>query len=264
MASSTWKVAASTEGMTISGDRFQFTTNATDPTQLSTVIDDLRHVARDTYGQYCGLARAAEMIGERWGLLIVRDLLVGPKTFAELHWGFPRIQADVLAMRLRDLVRGGVVRGPDPAQQSAESAYELTEYGRMVEEALLALSRWGAVTLGTPRPEDVVTEDSMVMALRSAFRPAAARDISIGFELHVAETVTHVVVDHGDIKAGAGPLSDADVVIESGTVLKDMLSGAVSPADALASGQVRVIGDTALLDTFCQLFQLPAAPVPAV
>lgn len=263
MAGTTWEVAANSDGMTITSDRFQFTTNSTDTTQLGTVIADLQHITRDPYGQYCGLARAAEMIGERWGLLILRDLLVSPKTVAQLRWGLPRISDDVLAMRLREMEFSGVVRRQDPSLEPDGAVYELTEYGRSVEDALLTLSRWGAMSLATPRPEDILTEDSLVMALRSTFHAEAALDVTVSFELQVAEIVVHAVVDHGDLMANPGPLADADVVIHSGSVLKGLLAGEVTVADAIATGQLVVSGDTALLPTFLELFHLPAAPAPA-
>jgi DNA-binding HxlR family transcriptional regulator len=229
---------------------------------LETVVTELQNITHPTYGQYCGLARAAEMIGERWGLLILRDLLVSPKTVADLRAGFPRISANLLATRLREMEFSGVVRRQDPMRDHDQVVYELTEYGRSVEDVLLALSRWGAMALATPRPEDILTDDSVVMALRSTFRPEAAGDYKASFEVHVGEIVVHAVVDHGELTVNAGSLPGADVVIESGTVLKGLLSGAVSSADAVATGQVTVTGDSTLLETFVELFQLPSAPAP--
>ncbi|MGH3756325.1 winged helix-turn-helix transcriptional regulator [Actinophytocola sp.] len=264
MAGNGWKVVMNQDGVTISSDLFQLTTNSSESTQLGSVVTELQGVTRDAYGQYCGLARAAEMIGERWGLLILRDLLVSPKSVTELRMGLPRISADLLAMRLREMEFSGVVRRQDPTRDLDQAVYELTEYGRSVEDVLLALSRWGAMTLATPRPEDIVTEDSLVVALRSTFRPEAARELTVGFELRVDGNVVHAVVDHGNLTVNAGPLPGADVIVELGTVLKGMLSGAVDIADAIATGQVTVTGDAALLDTFVELFQLPSAPAPVI
>lgn len=264
MTANGWKVVMNGEGVTISSDHFQFTTDGRDSTQLGTVVTELQDVTRDNYGQYCGLSRAAEMIGERWGLLILRDLLVGPRTVLDLRVGLPRISADVLALRLREMETRGLVRRQDPTRAPDEAVYELTEYGQSAEEVVLALARWGAATLATPRPEDILTEDSLVMALRSTFLAEAARGVSVRYELRVAEVVVHVVVEGGTLTAAAGPLPDADAVIESGPVLKSLLSRDLSVADALASGQVTVTGDAALLDTFVELFRLPAIPAPVL
>jgi len=260
MAGDGWKVVMNQDGVTISSDLFQLTTNST--TQLENVVTELQSVTQGAYGQYCGLSRASEMIGERWSLLILRDLLVSPKSMEELRAGLPRISASVLAMRLREMEFSGVVHRQDAMRGLDQAVYELTEYGRAVEDVLLALSRWGAMALAAPRPEDILTEDSMVMALRSTFRVEAALDLAVGFELHVGEVVVHAVVDHGDLMVNAGPLPNADLIIESGTVLKGLISGAVTVADAIASGEVKVTGDSKLLDTFVDLFHLPSAPAP--
>jgi len=127
---------------------------------------------------------------------------------------------------------------------------------------VLALSRWGAMALAAARPEDILTEDSMVMALRSTFHPEAAAERKVSFEVHAGEVVVHAVVDHGVLTVDGGALPGVDIVIESSTELKGLLSGAVSTADAVASGQVTVTGNPALLDTFVELFHLPSAPAP--
>jgi DNA-binding HxlR family transcriptional regulator len=262
MAGNGWKVVMNSDGVTISSDLFTLTTNSAEPTQLETVVTELQNVMHGTYGQYCGLSRAAEMIGERWGLLILRDLLVSPKTVAELRIGMPKISANVLATRLREMEYSGVVRRQDPMREEDQVVYELTPYGRAVEDVLLALSRWGAMALAAPRPEDVLTEDALVMALRSTFQADAARDRKVAFELHVGEIVAHAVVDHGRLTTDLGPLPGADAVIETDTMLKSVLSGAMSPEEAIAGGYVRVRGGDEKLTTFAELFRLPSIPVP--
>ena len=131
--------------------------------------------ARRAYGQYCGLARAVELIGDRWAMLILRDLLVGPRRYSDLHHGLPRIPTNVLAARLKALEAGGVVRRRLLPRPAGGVVYELTEYGAALEEVVLGLGRWGAKSLGEIRPGEIVTPDSMVMALRSTFRADAAR-----------------------------------------------------------------------------------------
>ncbi|WP_291412151.1 helix-turn-helix domain-containing protein [Actinophytocola sp.] len=236
--------------------------NGSEPTQLETVVSELQSVTRGTYGQYCGLSRAAEMIGERWGLLILRDLLVSPKTAAELHGGLPRISARLLAMRLKELEYSGVVRRQDDTQDPDEAVFELTEYGQAVEDVLLALGRWGAIALAAPRPEDIITEDSLTVALRATFLADAARADKISYELHVGETVVHAVIDNGSLEVSPGPLAGADAVIDSGPLLKSMLTGEVTAAEALNSGQVTMTGEPELLTRFVELFQLPKLPTP--
>jgi DNA-binding HxlR family transcriptional regulator len=259
MAGNSWKVVMDFDGVTVGSDLFQLTTSSAASTQLGTVLTELQAVTMDNYGQYCGLARAAEMIGERWGLLIMRDLLVSPKTVTQLRVGLPRISVDQVTMRLREMERGGVVRRLGPVGDDA--VYEVTEYGRSVEDALLALSRWGAMSLGAPRPEDVLTEDALAMALRSMFRPETARELTVAYELNVDEAVVNAVVNRGTLAVSPGTLPGADLVIHAGTVLRELLVGAVTTDEAIAAGMVTVTGDAELLPTFVEMFHL-SGPAP--
>jgi len=129
--------------------------------------------ARD-YGQYCSITRALELVGERWALLIVRDLLVGPRRYGELAAGLPRIPSNILAARLKELQTAGVIRR---VPHSRVIVYELTPYGRELEPVVLALGAWGFKAMGDPREEQIITPDSMTMTLRTAFRPQVAADL---------------------------------------------------------------------------------------
>ena len=204
-------------------------------------------------GQFCGLARAFEILGERWAALVVRDLLLGPKPFADLHETLPRVTADILRRRLGELEAAGVVR------RTANDGYELSEYGRSLEPIFLELGRWGARSLGDPRPGDLFSLDIAVLALRSTFRPEYARDVRAGFEIRFGELVLHARVDHGELTVGEGPLAGADLVISS-PVLKHLMAAELSPTDALWLGLVDAEGDPAMLATFVRLFHIPAPP----
>src|SRR5712691_2102797 len=114
-----------------------------------------------SYGQCCGLAHALELVGERWALLVVRDLILGPKRFTDLRRGLPRIPSNVLSARLRELEESGIVRRRLLPRPQTGVVYELTEYGKELEDVVLRLGLWGAKTLGEPRAEDVVTADSL-------------------------------------------------------------------------------------------------------
>ncbi len=218
-------------------------------------------MANRTYGQYCGLARAAEMIGERWGLLIVRDLVVEPKRFTDLQRGLPGIPSNVLASRLKELEQAGVVRRRVLPRPSGSVVYELTEYGKELEEIVMAFGRWGAKSLGDPRPDETVTVDSMVMALRSTFHSAAAAGKRIGFELRLGDVVIHARVGDGKIEAGAGALPGADLVIEAGPGIRALMAGEITSEEALDAGAVRITGDPKLLTRFAAMFRIE--PMPA-
>src|SRR5579864_4500846 len=108
----------------------------------------MESVASRGFGQFCGLARALELVGERWALLIIRDLLVGPRRFTDLRRGLPRIATNVLAERLKELEEGGVVRRRLLPRPAASVVYELTEYGSQLEAAVTQLGLWGARAMG--------------------------------------------------------------------------------------------------------------------
>ena len=138
--------------------------------------------------------------------------------------------------------------------------YELTDYGAALEDVVLELGRWGARALGDPRPEEVVTPDSLVMAQRTTFQPAAAVGLDASYEVRVGEVVVHARVRDGQVEVGAGPLPYADLVVEAGPGLRALMAGELDPADALAAGSVRVIGQPAGLDRFARLFRIAPAP----
>lgn len=209
-----------------------------------------------SYGQFCGLAHAINLIGERWGVLIIRNLLVGPKRFTDLKRGLPRIPTNVLSTRLREFELNGVVERRILPRPDGSVVYALTAYGQQLEPAILSLSRWGAQTLGVPGPDDIVTVDSMIMAMRTTFRPDAARNQRVTFELRLEEIVFHLEVDDGHLTATPGPADDPDLVIETGPDLKLLMAGEITPAEALADGIVRITGEPPLLDMFAAAFRI--------
>jgi DNA-binding HxlR family transcriptional regulator/putative sterol carrier protein len=217
-----------------------------------------------TYGQFCGVARALELVGERWALLIVRDLLVGPRRFTDLRQGLPRIPTNVLADRLKELEQSGIVRRRVLPRPAASVVYELTEYGSRLEDVVLPLGLWGAQSLGEPRAEEIITADSMVMALRTTFRPEYARGLHQSYELRLGDIVLNAHIDDGALIVAEGVLPDADLVIEAGPGLKALMAGEMTADEAIESGGVRLTGDRHLLAQFAELFQIPAPPAPAV
>jgi DNA-binding HxlR family transcriptional regulator len=222
------------------------------------------------YGQFCGIARALEVVGEPWALLIVRDLLVSPKSFGELRQGLPLMTDRVLAARLEELEHAGVVRRRAPVPGKDMAVFELTDYGCELEEILLRLGRWGARTLGGPRREEIVTSDSIVMALRTTFRPDAAINLRVAYVVELGDIVVHARVNEGHAEVGTGPLRDADLIIEAGPAIKALMAGEMSPREAIETGSVRlktrhagIPADPALLAWFVEIFHIPPAPLTA-
>jgi DNA-binding HxlR family transcriptional regulator len=214
-----------------------------------------------TYGQYCGLACALELVGERWALLIVRDLVLGPKRFSELRRGLPRIPSNVLSTRLRELEGSGVVRRRLEPYPSKCVVYELTESGRELEDIVIQLGIWGAKTMREPRAGDTLSRDSLLLGLRALFHPDAARGLKADYELRLDGIVAHARIAKGAVDVGEGSLEDPDLVVESDFSLRSVLAGELELDEAVASGKLRFVGDRKLLERFVEIFSI--APVPA-
>lgn len=211
--------------------------------------------ARD-YGQYCGVTRAVELVGERWALLIIRDLLVGPRRYGELAAGLPRIPSNILAARLKELQTAGVIRR---VPRSRVIIYELTPYGRELEPVVLALGAWGFKSMGEPRDAQIITPDSMTMALRTAFRSEVAAGLpptAYAARLGPAELLIRVDGPALDVTRGDGSV---DLAFAAGPGIRRLISGELTPDRAIASGVIKVLrGRRDLLDRFASTFHLAA------
>ncbi len=215
-----------------------------------------------TYGQFCGLARALELIGERWSVLIIRDLILSPKRFTELAECLPRIPSSILSARLNELEQAGVIRRRVLPQLDAAVVYELTDYGSELEPLLLQLALWGARSLTEPTEGDTVTLDIAMLALHTTFRAEHAENRHVTFQLNFGDLTLHALVDDGSLKVAEGPLPSADVTLST-TKLKQLMSGELGPHEAITSGDVTIDdGEPELLGQFTQLFHIPPAPAP--
>ena len=211
--------------------------------------------ARD-YGQYGGLTQALELVGERWALLIVRDLLVGPRRYGELAAGLPRIPSNILAARLKELQAAGVIRR---MPRSRIIVYELTPYGHELEPVVLALGAWGFKAMGDPREGQVITPDSMTMELRTAFRPQVAANLpATAYAAHFGPAELLIRVDGSalDVTRGDGPV---DLAFAATPGIRRLISGDLAPDRAIATGVVEVLrGRGVLLGRFANTFHLAA------
>ena len=226
--------------------------------------------AKRTYGDRCGVSRALDLVGERWALLVVRELLLGPKRFTDLRAGIPKVGPDLLSQRLRELEQAGVVhrrRLPPPA---ASAVYELTDRGSELEPVILALGRWGS-QVPFPSGEARLGPDSFMIALKTLFDPAAAGGTDASYELRLGEQQFHARVAGGELHVarGAAERPVATVASDPGTLSAVLWHGR-KLADAVASGDVRIEGSKRAANRFLRLFP-PAshgagrtdAPLPA-
>ena len=215
------------------------------------------------YDQYCPVCHALELVGERWALLVVRELLKGPKRYTDLLEGMPGVGTNILASRLRELEAGGIVqkrRLPPPA---ASTVYELTEYGRELEEPLYALARWGARSLPPPEKGQDFYPDWGLNAFAALLDPDAARGLSATYVVRVADDVYTVRLEDSTVHVEVGATKDADLDFTAGQeTFFGMASGELDPRAALAGGDVTIeIGKPADLERFFSVFSFAQRPL---
>jgi DNA-binding HxlR family transcriptional regulator len=216
-----------------------------------------------TYGDSCGIARALDIVGERWALLVVRELIHGPKRFTDLRAGLPRVGPDMLAARLRELAEAGVVRRATLPPPAASKIYELTDWGAELAPVLLALGRWGS---RVPMPEQApaLGVDAAVMALETTFDADAAGWVDAAYELVLGDQRFTLEVAGGRLEVTRGHAPDGvtpAAILETDTATLAAVVWHGHPIErAIRDGALRVQGDPEAAADFVGLF---APPVPA-
>jgi DNA-binding HxlR family transcriptional regulator/putative sterol carrier protein len=196
------------------------------------------------YDQYCPMAHALSLVGERWSLLIVRELLHGPKRYTDLAHGLPGIGTNILAARLRDLEEGGIVEKRKLPPPFAVTVYDLSDYGRELDEVMHALARWGARTLGPPGPDDELYPEWGVNAFAALFDPEAARDLTATYVLKIDDDVFTARIEDGHLEATCGAAEDPDVRVETDIeTFFPLVAGDLAPAEAVEQSRARIEGD---------------------
>ncbi len=218
--------------------------------------------AKRTYGDSCGIARALDIVGERWALLVVRELIHGPKRFTDLRAGLPRVGPDMLAARLRELEDAGVVCRATLPPPAASKVYELTEWGAELAPVLMALGRWGS-RVPLPDQPPPLGVDAAVVALETTFDADAAGWMDAVYELTLADqrftievTSGRLEVTRGHAPVGATPV--ASIETDTATLASVVWHG--HPIErAVSDGAIRIKGDPEAAADFVGLF---APPVP--
>jgi DNA-binding HxlR family transcriptional regulator/putative sterol carrier protein len=209
------------------------------------------------FDQYCPMAHALSLVGDRWSLLIVRDLLHGPKRYTDLAQNLPGIGTNILAGRLRDLELNGIVLKRKLPPPAASTVYELTEYGSGLNEAMFALARWGARSLGPPGPGDELYPEWGVNAFAALFNADAARGLTETYVLVIDGDAFTARLENGALDATVGAAVDADVVVETTMeTFFGLASGELAPSEVAESGRARVEGDRAALERCFQVLSL--------
>lgn len=212
-------------------------------------------MAARSYRQFCALAFALDVVGERWTLLIVRELLAGPRRFTDLLDGLPGISPNLLSERLKRLEQQGLLVRRALPPPAASAVYDLTEFGHGLEPALLALGRWGSRRL--PASLDGVAPPSagaMALAIKAFFRPEQAQNETAVYELHLDCEVLQVRVVDGTIDIRQGQAREADAVFRTSMdVFVGLFAGQIAPDDAMVQGLIQVEGNPAALSRFLAL-----------
>jgi len=211
---------------------------------------------RRSYDQYCAVARGLDVIGERWTLLIVRDLMLGPKRYKDLLDGLPGIGTNLLAHRLREMDESGLVERTVLPPPAGSAVYQLTETGWALEPTLTAIGRWGARLLrGGPKKTDVMVPRAYFVAMRGTFNPEAAAGIQAVYELRIAGLVFEVRIADGRIATREGQASHPDAVMTMDVeTLNELLFRLMTPKAALESGRVRLTGAPNALEQLTGVF----------
>jgi DNA-binding HxlR family transcriptional regulator/putative sterol carrier protein len=209
------------------------------------------------FDQYCPVAHALSLVGERWSLLIVRELLQGPKRYTDLAHGLPGIGTNILAARLRDLEECGVIAKKKLPPPFASTVYELTEYGNGLREAVYALARWGARTLGPPEEEEELHDEWGLNALPALFNAEEARGLTATYVLRIGDSVFTARLVDGALTASMGAAEDPDLVVETdmGTWF-ELASGELALRDAVAAGSARAEGNAEAIDRCFRVFSI--------
>lgn len=214
-------------------------------------------MATRSYRQYCALARALDVIGDRWTLLIIRELLAGPRRYKDLLANLEGIGTNLLADRLRMLGREGVVTQEELAPPASTTAYVLTDRGRELEAALVALAAWGVPLLGRPPKNDAYSGSWLLIAMKAVFDPEAAVGIDETYAYRIDGEELHAWVHGGRVETGLGLGRDpAFVLTTDARTLRDIVAGDLRLGEALKTGQAKLTGDTEALVRSTRLFGL--------
>ena len=196
------------------------------------------------YQQLCGLARALDVAGDRWTLLIVRELVPGPRRFTDLIEGLPGVSRALLTERLRDLEREGIVARQELPPPAARQVYELTDDGWDLAEAMGGLIAWGARRLAHREPTDSFRARWMSVGMLTLADREAARGVSETYQYVVGDTAFHFAVDDGAIELRDGRADDPAVTLTADDeTWADIVSGRITESAAVAKGALTVEGD---------------------
>lgn len=216
-----------------------------------------------TYGDGCAIARGLDLVGERWALLVIRELLLGPKRYTDLRSGLPNASPNVLSQRLAELERAGVIRRHKLPPPAGSRVYELTDWGRELEDTVISLAHWAARSPSGLPIDAPIGADSMILALRSRFDSGAAPGLRAGYELRLGEDRFRIEIADDEIEVARGGTAHADATIDTDPdTLAAVLWGGQPLRATQRSGKMTVEGDKTAVERFMRLFPMPEPTAP--
>jgi DNA-binding HxlR family transcriptional regulator len=214
-------------------------------------------VTTRTYGQYCPIAAALDVVGDRWNLLILRELSFGPQRFTDLRQALPGVAANLLTERLRDLEHAGLVQRDELEPPAARTVYVLTDEGRQVRPVLTALARFGAHRLPAPDDHTPIRPRAALAAAITAFhQPLAAADLDQHARVVIDGTPFDLRCHAGKVRRAPADSTPSLTLTASGSTLVQVRQGHRTLADAIARGDVVVDGSKRSLQQFARAFDL--------
>ena len=214
-----------------------------------------------SYNQFCALAYALDVAGDRWTLLILRELLTGPRRFKDLIDGLPGISTNLLSDRLKSLEQQGLLGRRVLPPPAGSTVYELTPLGQALEKAVLELGRWGSQFLPTSL-EGVALPSlgATTLAIKAFFHPEQAQGVNETYELHLGNEVLQVQIKEGELRVQQGQVQEADVVFHTDMpIFMGLFSGQIEPDEAISGGLIRIEGDPGALSRFLNLSGVPGS-----
>jgi len=207
------------------------------------------------YHQYCALARALDVAGDRWTLLIVRELTPGPRRFTDLIDGLPGIGRNLLTERLRALERDGIVARGELPPPAARQVYELTDDGRDLAAAMAPLMAWGARRIGDRKPGETFRARWPAVAMAGLADREAAKGISGTYQFLIGDSAFHFKVDDGSIELHDGRVREPAVVVSTDEeTWAEVASGKIRFSSAAATGALTATGDRQAMKRFREIF----------
>jgi DNA-binding HxlR family transcriptional regulator len=203
------------------------------------------------------MSHALDLVGERWALLVVRELLFGPMRFTDLRGGMPGVSPDVLSQRLRELQEAGIVRQRRLAPPAGSQVYELTAWGKELEPIVVQLGRWGSRSPALPLDADT-SVSSQMLSLLALFSPAVAKGFRTTIALRIGDDTFTVRIADGKLAVARGDADRPDAALETDVrTLGALLHLGHDLEAAKRAGEVRLTGSTAAVQRFLRLFPLP-------